>query len=81
MGPLDAMTDAKASSDKLAWSDIELEYFYNAQKGLANCTEICIPLPNDELWIVTDASIRCPGIAATLYVKRNGILKVSSVLK
>jgi hypothetical protein len=30
-----------------------------------------MPCPEDELWIVTYASIKTPGIGATLYVQRN----------
>ena len=36
---------------------------------------ITLPRPNDELWLVTDGSVKQCGVGATLYVMRNGKLK------
>lgn len=58
------------SLDKVAWSDSLLSAFHSAQKALSSARSITIPKPSDQLWIVTDASVKCHGVGATLYVSR-----------
>ena len=48
--------------------------FQTAQKALGNHKSISIPRPSDSLWIVTDGSVKNRGIAATMYIHRNGKL-------
>ena len=35
------------------------------------------PRPGDQLWIVTDGAVQKPGIGATLYVTRDGKLRLA----
>ena len=56
------------------WCDELLLAFKTAQRALENNRTITIPQPQDALWIVTDGSVKNRGIAATLYVHRNGSL-------
>ena len=65
------MTAGKNSSDKLSWSEEQIECFHSAQSELSNNKSIVLPKPSDQLWIVTDGAVRKPGIASTLYVTRN----------
>ncbi|XP_078487442.1 uncharacterized protein LOC144745256 [Ciona intestinalis] len=44
---------------------------------LKSSKTINLPRPNDELWIVTDASSKYFGLGATLYVQRNNKLKLA----
>ena len=56
------------------WCDELPLSFKTAQRALADNRTITIPQPQDALWIVTDGSVKNRGIAATLYVHRNGSL-------
>ena len=69
---LDQATAGKQSRDKLVWNKSILLAFEDAQKALNSCKEITTPQPNDTLHIVTDASVKEEGIAATLYILRDG---------
>ena len=44
----------------------------DAQKARNSCKEITMPQPNYTLHTVTDASVKEKGIAATLYILRDG---------
>ena len=46
----------------------------HSSKALRNHKSISIPRPSDSLWIVTDGSVKNRGIAATMYIHRNGKL-------
>ena len=72
LDPLDQATAGKQSRDKLGWNDSMLLAFEDSQKALNSCKEITMPQPNDTLHIVTDASVKEKGIAATLYILRDG---------
>ena len=74
LDPLDQATAGKESREKIVWCDGLLLTFKTAQLALANNRTITIPQPQDALWIVTDGSVKNRGIAATLYVHRNGSL-------
>ena len=74
LDPLDQATVGKESREKLVWCDELLLPFKTAQHALADNRTITIPQPQDALWIVTDSSVKNRGIAATLYVHRNGSL-------
>ena len=43
---------------------------YEAQSAIPNSRTITLPRPDDQLRIVTDGTVRNPGIGATLYVTR-----------
>ena len=72
LDPLDQATAGKQSRNKLVWNDSMLLAFEDAPKALNSCKEITMPQPNDTLHIVTDASVKEKGIAATLYILRDG---------
>lgn len=76
MQPLESIIAGCASRDKITWSDDTLQAFKLAQSSLANCKTISLPQPQDVLWIVTDASVKCHGIGATLYSVRDGELRL-----
>ena len=48
-----------------------------AQKALAENRVITLPHPSDQLWIVTDASVRQRRIDATLYITRDDQLRLA----
>ena len=70
--PLEEACGGKQSGDKVHWSD-ELEAAFKKTKDhLKKIKPIILPRSTDQLHIVTDAAINCSGIAATLYVTRDG---------
>lgn len=77
LDPLEKLTAGKQSKDKIEWSESTRLDFTKAQDALCDCQTITTPVPNDQLWVVTDASVSPGGIAATLYVSRNGDLKLA----
>ena len=72
MCPLDNAIAGGASKDSISWTESLMDSFMLAQKGLSNHKSICLPRPNDQLWIVTDGSVKLCGIGATLYITRQG---------
>ena len=70
--PLEASIAGAKSNDKLEWSDSLSAAFTHAQRSLQDTRVITLPRPEDELWIITDAAVRQPGIGSTLYVMREG---------
>lgn len=77
LAPLDEATTGKESKDEISWDEPLQLAFQNAQKDLSNHKEITLPRPSDQLWIVTDASVKQNGIGATLYVGRNNNLHLA----
>ena len=77
LDPLDRECAGRKSNEKITWSDALLESFRTSQRALADCKEIVIPSPDDELWVVCDGSVKCMGVSATLYVMRSGSLKLA----
>ena len=69
--PLEQATAGRQSKEKITWSDELLHHFKEAQDALASNKVITLPQPDDILWIVTDGSVKCHGIGATLYILRN----------
>ena len=59
------------------WTDALREAFKHAQTSLQTNKSITLPRPNDELWLVTDGSVKQCGVGATLYVMRNGKVKLA----
>ena len=70
--PLDTAISGKQSRDKLDWDANLSSSFARAQAALMQNKCIVLPQPSDQLWIVTDGSVKCHGIGATLYVTRGG---------
>ena len=75
LAPLEDLVAGKESRNSVEWSDDLIEMFGKAQRALSECRSIVLPRPQDELWIVTDGSSL--GVAATLYVKRSGRLRLA----
>ena len=65
--PLDESTISLQSSDSIKWTDELSASFRQAQDGLHNCKSIVLPKASDQLWIVTNGSVKMHGIGATLY--------------
>ena len=77
LAPFDELTGGKPSSERITWTDALRESFKHAQNSLQTNKSITLPRPNDELWIVTDGSVKQYGLGATLYVMRKGKLKLA----
>ena len=67
----DVITAGRGSKDRIVWRDDLLQAFKTAQNALKKCDVITLPSPDDELWIITDASVKNKGIGATLYCKQD----------
>ena len=78
ISPLDDGIAGLSSLDKVPWNDDLLQSFIAAQQGLQNHKAISLPRPSDQLWIVTDGSIKRRGIGSTLYVTRDNKLHIAS---
>ena len=72
--PLEKAVAGKPSREKVVWTDDLSHAFTQAKVALRQAKVITIPLPQDQLWIVTDASVKPGGLAATLYALRDGKL-------
>lgn len=70
LAPLEEAIGCMDSKDVISWSDDLVRAFQSAQQALQDTITIHIPHPKDTLWIVTDGTLRNPGIGATLYVSR-----------
>ena len=77
LAPLEDLITGARSSDRLSWSEHALDAFRSAQKRLSSSKTIVIPRPDDQLWLVTDAAVKDPGIGATLYVIRSAKLHLA----
>ena len=54
----------------LNWTDDLSATFAHAQSTLSSSRTIVLPQPTDQLWIVTDGSMKKHGLGATLYLGR-----------
>ncbi len=70
LAPLDNIQAGQQSSDKISWTDDQTSAFEKAQSRLSSRKTIILPRKDDQLWIVTDGSVKNHGIGATLYVTR-----------
>ena len=71
IAPLDAVIGGHASSDLVPWTSELRDLFAASQAALSKCRVITLPLPSDQLWIVTDGAVKEPGLGSTLYVSHN----------
>ena len=77
LAPLEEAVSGRESREKIDWS-AKLEHAFNlSQAHLQKSSSITLPQAADQLWIVTDASVKAVGLAATLYVMRHGKLHLS----
>ena len=77
LGKLDDMVAGRESKETIKWSDELTDIFSQAQKALSTNRSIFLPQPNDQLWIVTDGSVKKHGLGATLYITRDDKIHVS----
>ena len=78
--PLDKCISCKQSKDSIEWTDSLRDAFHKAQNALSNTKAITLPREGDQIFIVTDGSIKQQGIGATLYARRKGELKLAGFL-
>ena len=75
---LNKSTAGKASNQKIEWNDHLHKAFEKAQKHLLSHKVIHLPRESDQLFVVTDGATETPsGIGATLYIRRDGNLKLA----
>ena len=74
LAPLEDAIAGLQSSDKITWSEELRMAFTDSQNALAGNKSIVIPGSGDQLWIVTDGSVKRHGLGATLYVTRHNKL-------
>ena len=77
LAKLDDTVAGRESKEKIQWTDDLRASFNKAQTALTSAHTISLPIPSDQLWIVTDGALRKPGIGATLYVTRNDKLRLA----
>ena len=77
LAKLDDAVAGRESKESIQWSDDLRASFRKAQAALSTARTISLPIPSDQLWIVTDGALRNPGIGATLYVTRNDKLRLA----
>jgi hypothetical protein len=77
LSKLNEAVAGRQSKEQIQWTDELHTVFCMAQTALSAARTMTLPKPEDQNWIVTDGAIRSPGIGATLYVIRNGKLRVT----
>ena len=78
LAPLEMVVAGKPSQDKLQWPEGLLHTFREAQSLLLTSSKVQLPTSEDQLWIVTDGSVKQHGISATLYISRDNKPVVTS---
>ena len=68
---LDMAVAGNQSCDTITWSDELSSSFHKAQDALKSTKTITLPRTADQLWIVTDGSVKNHALGATLYVTCN----------
>ena len=77
LAPLDDAVAGRQTNETVVWSGDLHMAFAAAQTALSTNCQITLPRPTDHLWIVTDGSVKTPGIGATPYVTRSGKLHLA----
>ena len=77
LAPFDSVTGGRQSSEHIEWNDSLQEAVKRAKDKLQTRKTITLPRSTDELWLVTDGSVKQCGLGATLYVMRNDTLKLA----
>lgn len=75
--PMESAISGMNSSDKVKWTENLRTAFSRSQEHLDSHKSVVIPKTTDQLWIVTDGSVSKSGIGATMYVSRDGKLKLA----
>ena len=78
LAPFDSVTGRRQSSEHIEWTDLLREAFKLAKDKLHSRKTPTLPRSTDELWLVTDGSVKECGLGATLYVMRNDTLKLAA---
>ncbi|XP_071511850.1 uncharacterized protein [Diadema antillarum] len=71
VSPLDDSIAGLKSQDRIHWTDELHGAFTKAQSAIQSSRTITLPRPSDQLWIVTDGSVKKHGLGATMYVTRD----------
>ena len=77
LAPLDDAIAGKTSHDNITWTEEVHCAFNKVKECLSSSRSVTLPRSDDQLWIVSDAAVRRPGIAATLYIMRNNKLALA----
>ena len=77
LSPLEDIVAGKASKEKILWTSNQTDAFSKAQNFITNNKSITLPRPSDQIWIVTDGSVKNYGLGSTMYVTRNNSLKLA----
>lgn len=72
ISPLEEGIMGLKSQDHVTWTESLQDAYKTAQSYLSSRQAIVLPKRDDQLWIVTDGSVKECGIGATLYVSRGG---------
>lgn len=67
------------SQESIDWNEDLHRAFESSKKTLSTSRVITIPRPDDQVWIVTDGTVRKPGVGAALYITRGEQLHISGV--
>ena len=68
--PLEEFAGGKSSSEKLNWTEDLIASFNKAKSHLKKAKPVALPRSEDQLHIVTDASVS--GLASALYITKGG---------
>ena len=71
VAPLESEIAGRDSKDQITWTDELIEHFGRARDALKSHKRITLPRESDQLWIVTDGSVKQHGLGATLYIGRD----------
>ena len=77
LAPLDNAVAGKDSKEPIIWTEMLSEAFSKAQKSLSSSRSITLPQTSDQLWIVTDGSVKNRGLGATLYLSQGKNTKLA----
>ena len=69
--PLDSSIAGLKSPDRIKWTDELHDAFKKAQSVIRSSQTVTLPRASDQLWIVTDGSVKKHGLGATLYITRD----------
>ena len=72
LAPLEELCAGRKPIEKLVWTEQLTTAFETAKEHLKDAKAVILPNSNDELHIVTDAAVRCAGMASALYAIRQG---------
>ena len=77
LAKLDDTVVGRESKETIQWTDDLRASLHKIQAALSTARTISLPIPSDQLLIVTDGVLRQPGIGATLYITRDDKLRLA----